>query len=735
MSKPSLPIRESMLGFNLNEEAHNFVREMAMACRKAAIYGTGHPLALKSVERPFFVLSAILRYKIFVNLNVRRGELFLLNLRLKDSPFNAQILQFLQLLDINAVLFDRRMRVNDFSFFVQTMVDRQSHYDSNFSLADELVKRQIDTIQLNTEQAYELFENRRQYRGDVDGDFSVRRLAMDQLGDDPIRLARIRNVNEQGLLDLGIDFDPAVVAFLLPERVAAIDAMAFRRVLTELAAQISSAGSGPKPAHDATVDYMSLFKLVELHPEKKRIVENLDDRRETSEHRGDGLTETGAIKIQTSAQIDQLFERQFSMQPAEGDNEAFVDAFARLLKTGQQTKAAEIVSRLIDLMSAPEPEYRQRALNLLGLATPQLTQAVNTVVLEAAILDVVMRLQTKSETYEYSEFLWQVFAACQGAGRYDLAAKLTKAMAARRSTDENVTIYDSMAIKKGFENIGRKKTIDALVRELIGAGGETAVYLKEILVAIGSEEIALALSQIISHPQRSVRQLTLRILADLGKASLKVFSRILNDDKMFVRDPQRHELPDEKWYVVRNSIFVFGSLRDPQGVGPLRARIDDTDIRVRREIVGALEKIGGEEAIDCLTLMAEDPINEVRDAAIIAIGLVGRPESAPVLIDIARRDPRNSIKAVTALGKLGGSEAHEFLGRLLNDPQLGGELTHGVVSKDELRVAAVRALGQIGRPEAIEHIRQFRDSQSATQKILFKNSAVNKAISEVLLKH
>jgi HEAT repeat protein len=389
----------------------------------------------------------------------------------------------------------------------------------------------------------------------------------------------------------------------------------------------------------------------------------------------------------------------------------------------------------VDLMSAPEPEYRQRALNLLGMAASELTHATDAAVLEQAVANVVRRLNAKSETYEYSEFLWQLFIACQETGRYDLAAKVTKAMAARRSVSGNVTVYDSMAVKKGFENIGRKKTVDRLARELISAQGETAVYLKEVLVAIGSEEIALALSQIISHPQRPVRQLTLKVLAELGKSSLKVFSRIVFDDLMFARDPQRHELPDDRWYVVRNSIFVLGSLRDQAGVAALRIRIDDHDIRVRREIVGALEKIGGDEAVDCLTLMADDAMAEVREAAIIAIGLAGRPEAAPVLIDLAKRNPRNSLKAVTALGKLGGDEAREFLGRLLSDPQALAGLAQGVVSKDDLRVAVIKALGQIGDKGAIEQIRQFRDGQSTTQKILFKNSSVNKAVTDVLARH
>ena len=734
MNRPTSPIRESTLSFNLNDEAHNFIRELAMACRKMSIYGAGHPLALKAVDKPFFLLSSIFKYKVLANLNMRRGELTLLNIRLRESPFSAQIVQLLQALDVSSVVFERRMRINDFSYFVQTLVDRQTRYNAAYALADQLARKEIDTIRVNSEQGYHLFEDRKQYRGDVDGDFSVRRLALDQLGDDPICLARIHNTNEQGLLENGIDFDPDIIAYLIPEKMAAFDALRVRKLLVELAEQINTAGFAPKKSYEATSDYMALFKLVGYHPDKKRITADLDDRRGFQDE-GEGresYTETGAIKLQTSAHIDQLLERLFSVSPEQIEPDAFADAFVRLLKTGQQPKALEVVSRLLDLMSAPEPDCRQRALNLLELAAKELGRIPDTAILDEVTSDAISRLQAHSETYEYSEFFWQLFLACKDTQRYDLAARLTRAMATRRTISGNVTVYDSMAVKKGFENIGRRATVDALVRELVTASGETGGFLKDILVAIGSEEIALALSQIISHPQRAVRQLTLKILAELGKSSLRVFSGILDDDAMFTRDHTRHELPDENWYVIRNSIFVLGSLRDPEGVAPLRARIDDKDVRVRREIVTALEKIGGEEAIDCLTLMAEDPISEVREAAVVAIGLIGKTDSAPLLIDIARKDPRNSIKAVTALGKMGGPEARDFLGRLLNDSEAAADLTRGVVSKEDLRVAAVKALGQIGDSDAIEHVRQFRDSQSAAQKLLFKNSSINKAISEVL---
>ena len=736
MSQPTSIITESHLRVNLNEAAHALVRELAMASRKMSIYGEGHPQSIKAVEKPFFLFSSIFRYRSYVGLNVQRGNLYLLNIRLKESPFTAQILQFLQAMDVQAILFERSMRIQDFTFFVNTLVTRQYAYDATFSFTNYLKQHKVDCIEVNSERGYDLFENRKQYRGDVDADFSVRRLVLDQLGDDPVALTRVRNANQHGLLELGIDSEPELVAYLLPEKVASFDAGNIRRLLTELADKVATTDTGPLRIKNMTDDYVALFKLVDYHPEKKNILKDMEDRRYGSPvDDGKPLSETGAIKIESAARIDQLIDKLFSYGASDAEAEAFGDAFLRLLKTGQQPKAAEVFNQLIELMSAPEPTYRQQALNLLEMVTYGLVHTANGSVLETGVTEACQRLADKTETYEYSEFLWLLFDVCRKAGRYDQAARLTRAMAGRRSVNGNVTVYDSMAVKKGFENISRRQTIDVLISTMLEASGDEVGYIREVLVSIGSEQVAHALAGIISHPLRPVRRLTLKILADLGKASLKVFSHIMYDDSMFERDENRHDLPDQKWYVVRNSIFVLGSLHDEQGVAPLRNRIDDRDVRVRREIITALEKIGGEEAVDCLTLMAEDPITEVRETAIVAIGLIGEPEAAPILIDIGRKDPRNSIKAVTALGKLGGEQARLFLGQLLDEPERLADLASTVVSKDALRLAAVKALGQIGDQEAIGYVRKFKENQSASQKIFFRNSTVNKTVNDILLRH
>jgi HEAT repeat protein len=220
----------------------------------------------------------------------------------------------------------------------------------------------------------------------------------------------------------------------------------------------------------------------------------------------------------------------------------------------------------------------------------------------------------------------------------------------------------------------------------------------------------------------------------MGKASLIVFSRIVNDDNWFERDMGRQELPDNHWYLIRNSIFVLGTLRDPEAVAPLRLRISDNDIRVRREIVTALEKIGGEEAVDLLLLMAEDATHEIRESAVAGIGVIGTAEVVPMLTDLLNRNSSEALKVISVLGKLGGEDARAYLSRILNSEDDLTTISAGRHAKDDLRLAVVKALGAIGDRAAINQIREYRDSLSAAQKFLFKNSPLQRTISEILSK-
>lgn len=705
-----------------------------MAAKKVAIYGSNHPVAEKAVSKPFVFLSQIFHYRQFVTFNLQKGYLHLSNIRMKESVFTAQLIQLMQMQEIHAILIRDSVTNAHLSAFLNHLVHRTPSYSANARIADRLRHEHITSVEVNSESAVRMFEEQKQYRGDVDGDFSIRRIALDQVGDDVRLLAELQTADSNVLLRHGIDFFPEIIAYVIPEKIIALPAARIHQQLSRWAAEL-------KDTHRAERDveltrFLTVMKIIERHPDRDEIVAGIDAESMGSaviaNEPSDRSTETGRIKIESRTQLEIILETVFTSGSNRYGATDFVDAFERLTRTGQQVLAVETLHYLINRMTDPNPDFRQRALDLASSAVDNLTKRTDVVVLEKTVEALAMRLSTRQETYEFSELIATVFSKCMVEQRYDLTASLTREMAGRRQMVDGVTVYDTMAIKKAFANINQPVAIRQLVEELMKSANPQIDKVRETLVAIGSEEVALALSEIIAHPIRAIRQQSLRTLAELGKASLRVFTRILVDDAWFERELGRQELPDGKWYVVRNSIFVLGNLNDPEGVVPLRLRISDPDTRVRREIIRSLEKIQGEEAIDLLALMAEDPIHTIAEAAVIAVGVIGDRDAVPILIDIVRRNPSVSLRAILALGKIGGSEARDWLTKTLADDSGLGEMVAGKVAKDDFRAAIVRALGLIGDSDSIESLRKYQGTLSAAQRIFFKNSPVQQALSEVL---
>jgi len=736
MSSTVRPISESTLKTDLNDLAHSLVRELAMAAKKVSIYGKAHPVSEKAVAKPFVFLSQIFHYRRFVTLYLSKGNLHLMNIRLKESVFNEQVIQLMQMQDVVSILVDAAITSDEFTTFVDRFVRRLPPTHPDYRLADFLKRSHITSIEVDTERSADLFENRRQYRGDLTGEFTVKRFVLDLLPDDIQALGRCLAADQDQLIAQEIDFYPPVVAYIVPEKIAALPVDSLRRQLTEWAGRLREAGE--KGETDGIDAFLAVMKILSGHPQRTALLADIDTATLKtlggSTEPTEPTSETGKIKIASRQHVQEVLDQIFTPGGHTTETPRFLDAFERLLKTGQHDQAVNTIDYLLDRLTDSNPDFRQRSLELLSSAVSSISSATNSAVLDQAVSLTLQRLNAREETYEFSELLYVLFSKCLLDHRFDLLARLAEGMATRRQIRESVVIYDSMAVKKALENINRSDAVQLLVTELMRANHDQAEALKKAMVAIGSEEIALALSEIIAHPIRQIRQLCLRILSEMGKATLRVFSQILVDDSWFERSEDRRELPDQQWYVVRNSIFVLGLLHDPEAIVSLRLRLNDKDARVRREIVSALEKIGGDEAIDLLGLMAEDAEREIAESAVIAIGLIGTEEAVPLLNDILRRNPAVVLRYVHALGKIGGEEAGEALSALLLADDRLADLAGGRIAKDDLRVAIIKALGAVGTDRAKTTLTEFQQSLSVTQKLLFKNSPVQKALSDLTSK-
>jgi HEAT repeat protein len=725
--------KESCLNTDINELAHSITQELSMAAKKTSIYGSNHPIASKSIERPFILMDKLFKFKKYININLKNGNLYVLNIRLKESVFSQEIIKFMQVLDINAILFSYKMTATEFGLFLDRLVRRVSKASHTNLFREYLKEKNIKTIEINSELCYKLFEDNQQYRGDAISELPLATMILNYLPDEIMTMAKLssgqENIDDNPVL---IDFDQDLVTYLMPERITSKSPKGLEKSALEFINKLLDF-TGLDNQQEQIVLGKELFRLIEFHPQHDYILKNIQSSFVNDPHATEIIktmqpTST-KIKMESSQHIDEMMDEIFNERNAWFPADEFISGYTRIIKTGQHEKAVEISLKLVNMLENNDSGFRQKALNLLEEIIKPLNLMRDQFIFDKIIQTVLRNLFEKKETYEYSEFIWQLIEKCLFEKNYETLSKIMTGLRVRRHIENDITIYDSAAVKKVYNNINQPVIIKSLVDELIRFDTKNNKFIKDILISTGTNEVAIALANIVTDSKRQVRQIALKILAELGKSSLNVLSSILMDDSLYERADGRRELPDNKWYIIRNSIFVLGLLKDPEAISSLRLRISDPDVRIRREIISSLEKIGGEEAVDILMMMAGDEDREIRGAAVISIGLIGSSENTPMLVEIAKSNPKIITKVVNSLSRLGGKEVEEFLTRMLSDKEYFDEVTGGIASKEEVRLAIVKALGQMGNKKTIK---QYKNNLSTTQKIFFKNSPVNKAIEDIL---
>ena len=736
MNQTARILNESLLSTNVNDLAHNVINELALAVKKTSIYALDHPTSNKAIEKAFFTCNKIFRFKRYINLNYVDGFMNLLNIRIRNSTFADDVIYFLQINEIDNILFDRSVTYNDFALFIERLGKREKPDAFENLFVKYLKDNGIASIEANCRQADQLYETHPRYRGDSRGDFSIKNLVLHQLADDLELLTGIVKDNQLALDGAFIDYDYDVIEYLLPEKMQSFNEYDIIKAMVISADTLFKSEQNTDDYYSNQEKFNALYRLVNFHPQRSLIIDHFKEEFDIEKLPlvTEDITDIpSSCQTESSIEIFDLLGRVLDVKASGYDSNRFSDAFKRLLMTGQKEKAESVMTQLVEMLEDDSSFTRQKGLDLLANCLNQVSLPEDNVIIEKHINTIVARLDKGGEAFEYSEFIWQVFNICRHNRRYDYLSRLTSAMARLRRIDNNVTVYESIAVKKAFDNINQSGLVNSLVDELIVADHETGTHLSQVLIDIGSDQVAIPLSNIISHSIRRVRQTAIKILAALGKSSLKIFSLILMDDSIFERDAEKYELPDSKWYVIRNSIFVLGLLKDIEAIAALRLRVNDKDVRVRREIISALEKIGGEDACDMLLLMAEDPAEEICEKAILTVGLIGNHETIPLLVDLVDREPSTLTKVIPAMGQIGGNKAREFLINLLFNEELLSQYVSPRNNLDQLRILIIKALARIGDSESIEQIKVYRDQN--TSKKFFKTPSINKTIDKILMKN
>jgi HEAT repeat protein len=254
----------------------------------------------------------------------------------------------------------------------------------------------------------------------------------------------------------------------------------------------------------------------------------------------------------------------------------------------------------------------------------------------------------------------------------------------------------------GLSQLATEATTDYLVAYLTDKETEqkTRTTLIQVLAFIGSKITRRLMDILADESSAPNRKLLTEILVRSGPVALPIINQYLSD---------------ERWFVVRNAITILGDIRSQESLAELTLLLQHDEIRIRRETIRALTKIGGKRAIKNLLQTAVSDDQELQRQAILSLGAMRATVATPTLMAIlkqkgwSQRGIDLKKDTIRALGEIRDTEAIPELLKIVKKRRwLHRQLN------DELRVAAAAALGDIAEESTRGALEKITNDKTAT---------------------
>lgn len=207
------------------------------------------------------------------------------------------------------------------------------------------------------------------------------------------------------------------------------------------------------------------------------------------------------------------------------------------------------------------------------------------------------------------------------------------------------------------------------------------------------------------------RKSVIEALITIGKKDIQALSRGLND---------------QKWYVVRNIIYILRKIADRRAIEYLLKTVKHADIRVRKEVIKAIGELGGREGIQTLRECLDDPDMQVRISAVKSFAAIGSEAAKRITLDkiaeknFKEKDFEEKREFFEALSRWKDKEVLDFLVKILKTRSFFGR-----AKLYESKACALFSLGLLGNKDVLPLLYKYKDSNN---KLLsdFSNLAIKK---------
>lgn len=257
-------------------------------------------------------------------------------------------------------------------------------------------------------------------------------------------------------------------------------------------------------------------------------------------------------------------------------------------------------------------------------------------------------------------------------------------------------------LNEAIQKAGDAGRIRALEPVLNAEGFDDIENFFAFLVLLEKNAVG-PLADLLGHTAKvRTRRILCDALVELGKMDL---------------DTVMSKVEIEDWYIVRNLIYVLGKIGDPRVLDVFHRLVHHREVKIRRELIVAIEGQDDPKVFTLLLKLLEDPDGAIRIAALKNIAKRNYKEAQGNLLNIVsqktfeERELSEKKEFFSVLGRLGGDEVISHMRRILLQKRF---ILFRNIRLDEMGVCAVVALQRIGSPEAIEALKEAKRHANKT---------------------
>lgn len=362
------------------------------------------------------------------------------------------------------------------------------------------------------------------------------------------------------------------------------------------------------------------------------------------------------------SQADQFKEGLTSI--LKGEQDVFADpdtmrllpnAVDHFFAKGKRQTGEALVDKLIDGLIADDPESKANVAKALAEIGEKLLSdnRIDEMIRLSRRLNLWIKFEaTMSETYQ---------SICRQLG--ELAVLLIKSAMLAESEQILETfhmIHVGMLKKSGevksnaeniLESIAAEDIVDLLLRELHTNEKGNKEKAFQNLRKLSTFILERLLDDLMKNEDMYARVRIVRLISEMGADARKaVIERIEQSDL---------------WYYKRNLISILGKIGKAEDIDKLKTYLGGEDLRVQREALGSIIKIGSGEKGEILLSLLEAVHDSLKINIVTMLGSLKYGNAVPKLLDMletktstdSKLEEKLKVKICTALGQIGSQEA------------------------------------------------------------------------------